>query len=50
MLVPTLAAAVLAWAGALGTAASLGVQHGAIIPAMLAVMLWRYKHYSQHHG
>jgi hypothetical protein len=50
MVVPTLAAAVLAWAGVLGTAAGLGVQHSAMIPAMLGVMLWRYEHYSQHHG
>lgn len=50
MVVPTLAAALLVWAGALGTAAGLGVQHAAMIPAMLGVMLWRYEHYSQHHG
>jgi hypothetical protein len=50
MIVPTLAAPILAWAGALETAAGLGVQHAAMIPAMLAVMLWRYEHYSQHHG
>jgi hypothetical protein len=50
MVVPSFAAAVLVWAGALGTAAGLGVQHAAMIPAMLGVMLWRYDHYSQHHG
>ena len=50
MVVPSLAAAVLVWAGALGTAAGLGIQHAAMIPAMLGVMLWRYEHYSQHHG
>jgi hypothetical protein len=50
MVVPSLSAAVLVWGGALGTGAGLGVQHAAMIPAMLAVMLWRYEHYSQHHG
>jgi hypothetical protein len=50
MVIPTLVAAALAWAGALGTAAGLGVQHAAMIPAMLGVMLWRYERYSQHHG
>jgi hypothetical protein len=50
MVIPTLAAAVLTWAGALGTSAGLGVQHAAMIPAMLGVMLWRYEHYSQHHA
>ena len=50
MVVPSLAAAVLVWAGALGTAAGLGIQHAAMIPAMLGVMLWRYEHYSQPHG
>jgi hypothetical protein len=46
MIVPTLAAAALAAAGALSTGAALGVQHAAMIPAMLGVMLWRYEHYS----
>jgi hypothetical protein len=50
MVVPTLAAAGLAWTGALETAAGLGLQHAAMIPAMLGVMLWRYEHYSQHHA
>jgi len=50
MVIPTLAAAVLVWVGALGTAAGLGVQHAAMIPAMLGVMLWRYEHYSEHHA
>jgi hypothetical protein len=49
MIVPSLAAAVLAWAGALGTGAALGVQHAVMIPAMLGVMLWRYEHYSRPH-
>jgi hypothetical protein len=49
MLVPTVIAAVLAWAGALGAAAALGVQHVVMIPAMLGVMLWRYDHYARPH-
>jgi hypothetical protein len=50
MIVPSVAAAVLAWAGALGSAAALGVQHAVMIPAMLGVMLWRYQEYSHPHG
>jgi hypothetical protein len=49
MVVPTVAAAFLAWTGALGTGAGMGVQHAAMIPAMLGVMLWRYDDYSRHH-
>jgi hypothetical protein len=47
MIVPTVAAAALASAGALGSGATLGVQHAVMVPAMLGVMLWRYEHYSQ---
>jgi hypothetical protein len=47
MVAPTLAAAVLAWTGALGAAAGLGLQHATMIPAMLGVMLWRYPSYSR---
>jgi hypothetical protein len=50
MILPSLAAAILAWAGVLGTAAGFAIQHAAMIPAMLGVMLWRYEHYSQHHS
>jgi len=50
MIVPTLAAAALAAAAVLSTGAALGVQHAAMIPAMLGVMLWRYEHYSQAHA
>jgi len=49
MIVPSVAAALLAWAGALSSAAALGVQHGVMIPAMLGVMLWRYDEYSHAH-
>jgi hypothetical protein len=50
MIVPTLSAAALAAAAVLSTGAALGVQHAAMIPAMLGVMLWRYEHYSQAHA
>jgi hypothetical protein len=50
MILPTAAAAALAWAGALESAAALGVQHAVMIPAMLGVMLWRYEHYSHPHA
>jgi hypothetical protein len=50
MIVPSLAAAALAWAGALGSAAALGIQHAVMIPAMLGVMLWRYQDYSRPHA
>jgi hypothetical protein len=50
MVVPTLAAAVLAWAGVLGAAAGRGVQQAAMIPAMLGVMFLRHQYYLHHHG
>jgi hypothetical protein len=50
MIVPSVVAAVLAWAGALESAAALGVQHAVMIPAMLGVMLWRYEEYSHPHA
>jgi uncharacterized membrane protein YhaH (DUF805 family) len=50
MMVPTVAAAALAAAGALGSGAALAVQHAVMVPAMLGVMLWRYEHYSQPHA
>lgn len=49
MMVPTIIAAALGGAGALGSAAALGVQHVVMIPAMLGVMLWRYDHYARPH-
>jgi flagellar biosynthetic protein FliP len=49
MIVPSLFAAILAWAGTLGAAGALAVQHGVMIPAMLAVTLWRYADYSHAH-
>jgi hypothetical protein len=50
MIVPSVAAAALAWAGALESGAALGVQHAVMIPAMLGVMLWRYQEYSHPHA
>jgi hypothetical protein len=50
MVVPTAAAAALAFAGVLGTGAALAVQHVVMIPAMLGVMLWRYEEYAHPHG
>ena len=49
MLVPSFATAALAASGVLGAGAALGVQHAVMVPAMLGVMLWRYKEYSQPH-
>jgi hypothetical protein len=50
MIVPSVAAAALAWAGAIGTGAALGIQHAVMIPAMFGVMLWRYQDYSHPHA
>jgi hypothetical protein len=50
MIVPSVAAAALAWAGLLGAGAALGIQHAVMIPAMLGVMLWRYQEYSHSHA
>jgi hypothetical protein len=48
--VTRLAAAALAFAGALGTGAALGVQHAVMVPAMLGVMLWRYEESARPHA
>ncbi len=50
MMVPTVAAAALAFAGTAGTEAALAVQHAVMIPAMLGVMLWRYEEYALPHA
>jgi hypothetical protein len=50
MIVPSLFAAILAWAGVLGDMGALALQHSVMIPAMLAVMLWRHEHYSRTHS
>ena len=49
MIAPTILAAALAATGALGTEAAFGIQHVVMIPAMLAVMLWRYDEYAHAH-
>lgn len=50
MLVPSAVAAAVAAAGVLGTGAALAFQHGVMVPAMLAVMLWRYDEYAHSHA
>lgn len=50
MLVPTGLAAVLLAAGLFGVGAALAIQHAVMVPAMLAVMLWRYDEYARPHG
>jgi hypothetical protein len=50
MLLPTFVAAVLVWAGAVNVMAGMTIQHAVMVPAMLAVMLWRYDEYAQPHG
>jgi hypothetical protein len=50
MIVPTLAAAALTAVGLLSTGGGLALQHAVMIPAMLAVMLWRYDHYARAHA
>jgi hypothetical protein len=50
MVVPTGFAVGLYWLGALASHGVMMVQHVAMIPAMLGVMLWRYDHYSGRHG
>jgi hypothetical protein len=49
MVVPSLLAAGLAWTGVLGLMGAMTVQHVVMIPAMLAVMLWRYEEYAKRH-
>jgi hypothetical protein len=49
MIVPSVFAAILAAAGVLGAQGALEVQHIVMIPAMFAVMLWRYQEYSRTH-
>lgn len=50
MVVPSILAAALAAAGALGADGALALQHGVMIPAMLGVMLWRYSEYAGGHA
>ena len=46
MVLPTLGAIGLYAVGAIGSDAVLAIQHMVMIPAMVAVMLWRREHYS----
>jgi hypothetical protein len=48
--VPSVVVAALAWAGALEIESAMGIQHGVMIPAMLAVMVWRYEDYARPHA
>ena len=50
MIMPSALAAAFAWAGALSAAGALALQHIVMVPAMLAVMLWRYEEYSHIHS
>ena len=49
MVVPTLLAVALYWADLLASDAVLAVQHAVMLPAMFAVMLWRYDEYASPH-
>jgi hypothetical protein len=46
MVVPTAIVILLHWLGAVPADAVLLIQHVVMIPAMVAVMLWRYEHYA----
>ena len=50
MIAPTMLAAGLAWAGTLDAGTALTIQHVVMVPAMLAVMLWRYDEYAHAHA
>ena len=50
MIAPTMVAAGLAWMGTLEAGVALAIQHAVMVPAMLAVMLWRYDEYAQAHA
>ena len=46
MLGPSALAAALLAAGTVGLGAAFAIQHAVMVPAMLAVMLWRYDEYA----
>jgi hypothetical protein len=50
MILPSAFAAILTWWGATDAATGLAIQHAIMLPAMLAVMLWRYDEYAHKHG
>jgi hypothetical protein len=49
MIVPSILAAILTWAGAIELGTGLALQHAIMLPAMLAVMFWRYDEYAHKH-
>ena len=49
MLLPSALAAALVASGAFGLGVAFAVQHAVMVPAMLAVMLWRYDEYGRAH-
>lgn len=50
MLMPSIAAAGLVRWDAVGVMAGFTIQHTVMVPAMLAVMLWRYQEYALRHS
>jgi hypothetical protein len=50
MFAPSVAAIALLWAGAVEDGGALAIQHIAMFPAMLAVMLLRLDEYTRHGG
>jgi hypothetical protein len=46
MIVPSAFAIVIHWIGLISSDTVMVLQHELMIPAMVAVMLWRYDHYS----
>jgi hypothetical protein len=46
MVVPTAVVIALYWLEAIASGTVMAAQHVVMIPAMVAVMLWRYDHYS----
>ena len=49
MMLPTVVAAGMVWAGVVGVMTGLLIQHVVMVPAMIGVMVWRYREYSGHH-
>ena len=50
MVVPVLAILPLFWLGTIGSDALIGLEHALMLPAMLAVMLYRHGEYTQRYG
>ena len=47
MVAPTALVIALHWLSAIPSGSVMLVQHAVMIPAMVAVMIWRYEHYSR---